>query len=176
MKRTPDNKPAQPEVEFDLALPPTSPPSAKLLAACREAALRKLVTHHHDLLRASSIGDLFPRDAKRFAEVVERIADFVVAMAQGVPEYAESHGPTWFRVRHLALTIDETARNVWLGALLVAFDDVGFPNAARLEFWNWVEALSVRAVTRRTMIGQPRRYPLAEAPDALQAFMGASPR
>jgi hypothetical protein len=58
--------------------------------------------------------------------------------------------------------------------MLGAFEDVGFPDEARLEYWNWVEALSIRAISRRTMIGQPRRYPLAEAPTALRPFMGAS--
>jgi truncated hemoglobin YjbI len=78
---------------------------------------------------------------------------------------------TWFRSRHLPLTIDETARNVWLGALLMTFDDVGFPEAARREFWKWVEALSIRAITRRMMIGQPRRYPFEDARVALSPFM-----
>jgi hemoglobin len=159
------------DVEFDLVFPPTPTPAPSVLAAVGEAALRELVRHHHERLRQSSIGDLFPADPKRFSAVVERIADFVVEMTGDSPQFVESHGPIWFRTRHLPLTIDETARNVWLGALLASFEDVGFPEQARLEFWNWVEALSIRAITRRTMVGQPRRYPLAEAPTMLGPFI-----
>lgn len=161
------------EFEADLIFPASPAPSPALLAAVGEAALRALVKHHHDLLRGSSIGDLFPRDPKRFAAIVERIATFVVDSASGSPEHAEARDLTWFRSLHLPITIDETARNVWLSALLAAFDDVGFPASARLEFWTWVEALSIRAITRRTMVGQPRRYPLADAPTALGSFVEA---
>jgi hemoglobin len=159
------------DVEFDLIFPPTPAPAPSILAAVGEAALRNLVRRHHERLRQSSIGDLFPADPKHFSAVVERIANFIVEMTGGSPRFVESHGPIWFRARHLPLTIDETARNVWLGALLATFEDVGFPEEARLELWNWVEALSIRAITRRTMVGQPRRYPLAEAPAALRPFV-----
>jgi hemoglobin len=162
------------EVDLVFPLPPLPAPS--LYAAVGEEGLRGLVRHHHELLRRSSIGDLFPRDPKRFAAVVERIATFIVETARGSQEFAQAHGLTWFRTRHLPLTIDETARNVWLGALLAAFDDVGFPGTAREAFWNWVEALSVRAITRRTMVGQPRRYPLVEAHEALRPFVESARR
>lgn len=164
------------DIHFDLAFPPIAAPARDAFVGVDDGMLRKLVTFHHDLLRRSSIGDLFPSNPKRFADVVARIAAFVVEMIHGSPDYAQARGLVWFRTRHLALTIDETARNVWLAAMLVAFDEVGFPAAARQEFWNWVEALSIRAITRRTMIGQPRRYPLEEAATALAPFMAAHKR
>jgi hemoglobin len=161
------------DIEFDLAFPPIPAPARGAFAGVDDEMLRALVIFHHELLRRSSIGDLFPSNPKRFAEVVERIATFVVEMIHGSPDFVQAHGMVWFRARHLALTIDETARNVWLAAMLVAFEEVDFPEAARQEFWNWVEALSIRAITRRTMIGQPRRYPLNEATTALAPFMAA---
>lgn len=170
-------QPAQPSSdEVDLIFPAAPPPAAALLGQAGEEALRGLVRHHHALLRRSSIGDLFPRDQKRFDAVVEHIAEFVVNSVSGRPEGLGARGLTWFRSRHLPLTIDETARNVWLGALLASFDDVAFPGAAREQFWNWVEALSIRAITRRTMVGQPRRYPLAEAAEALRPFVESARR
>lgn len=159
------------EPEFDLLFPPLPALSPAVFAAVGEAALRDLVHRHHDRLRRSSIGDLFPSDPKRFAVVVEHIATFMVETTRGSSQYVDTHGPVWFRTRHLPLTIDETARNVWLAALLATFEEVAFPEPARQEFWNWVEALSIRAITRRTMVGQPRRYALTEAPTALRAFM-----
>jgi hemoglobin len=162
--------------EVDLLFPPSPPPAATLLGQAGESALRGLVRHHHVLLRRSSIGDLFPRDQKRFDAVVEHIAEFVINSVNGHPEGQDSRGLIWFRSRHLPLTIDETARNVWLGALLASFDDVDFPEPAREVFWNWVEALSIRAITRRTMVGQPRRYPLADAAEALRPFVESARR
>lgn len=171
MSRSSGAKSSREEVEFDLIFPPLPALAPAVFANAGEAALRELVRRHHERLRRSSIGDLFPSDPKRFAVVVEHIATFMVETTRGSPQYVDTHGPTWFRTRHLPLTIDETARNVWLAALLATFDEVGFPEPARLEFWNWVEALSIRAITRRTMVGQPRRYALTEAPTALRAFM-----
>lgn len=138
-----------------------------------EALLRALIRRQHERLRNSSIGNLFPADPERFAAIVERIATFVIDTIGAAPTIAQSAGLTWFRARHLPITIDETARNVWLAAMLGAFDDVGFPDEGRLELWNWVEALSIRAINRRTLIGQPRRYSLAEAPTALRPFSSA---
>jgi hemoglobin len=161
------------DADFDLAFPPIPLPSPRVLAVAGEPLLRQLIRCQHERLRASSIRNLFPADPGNFAAVVERIGNFVIEIVSGSPQTAQSRLLTWFRARHLPITIDETARNVWLAAMYFAFDDVGFPDEARLEFWNWVEALSIRAVTRRTMINQPRRYPLDEAATALRPFSSA---
>jgi hemoglobin len=157
---------------FDLAFPPIPSPPPTLFAAVGEATLRALVTRHHDRLRDSSIGRLFPAEPDHFAAVVERIAQFVVEEAAGAARLAQAQGQTWLRAQHLPITIDETARNVWLAKLLLAFDDAGFPAAARPDYWNWMEALSILIINRRTMVTQPRRYPLADAATALRPFMG----
>lgn len=176
MPRPPAVQSNHEEVEVDLIFPMPPLPAPASFAAAGEESLRGLVRFHHELLRRSSIGDLFPRDPKRFDSVVEHIAEFVVNSIFDRPEGVGTRGLTWFRTRHLPLTIDETARNVWLGALLASFEEVGYPDAARVELWNWFEALSIRAITRRTMVGQPRRYPLAEAPEALRPFVESARR
>lgn len=159
------------DVSFDLAFPPIPSPSSGCLAAVGEAALRALVERHHERLRLSSVGRLFPADARSFSAVVRRIGDFVVEAAGGSSPLVEANDYTWLRAQHLPITIDETARNVWLAQLLAAFDDVQFPADARTEFWNWAEALSIMLINRRTMITQPRRYPLAGAVGALRPFL-----
>jgi hemoglobin len=176
MPRPPAAESSQEDFEVDLIFPLPPAPSPAVFVAVGDEPLRALVRHHHELLRRSSIGDLFPRDPKRFDAIVEHIAEFVVNSIFGRPEGVGTRGLTWFRSRHLPLTIDETARNVWLGALLASFDEVDYPEAARVELWNWVEALSIRAITRRTMVGQPRRYPLAEAADSLRPFVESARR
>jgi hemoglobin len=162
------------EPAFDLAFPAIPSPSPDLLAAVGEESLRALVTCHHQRLRRSSIGDRFPADAKNFDAVVQRISNFIVDTARGFPPFAQSQGGRWLRIRHFPITIDETARNVWLAELLAAFDDVEFPQQARSALWLWLEALSIAIINRRTMISQPRRYPFADAPAALRPFTRAS--
>ena len=162
---------SDPDAAFDLAFPAIPPLSSAVLAIAGEDGLRSLVRHHHDRLHRSGIGDRFPTDAKRFAAVVERIANFIVDTARGAPPYAPSRERQWLRGRHFPITIDEAARNVWLAELLAAFDDVDFPHQARPELWTWVEALSIVIINRRTMMSQPRRYPFAEAPAALRPFI-----
>lgn len=158
---------------FDLAFPPVPLPSPGVLAFVDETLLRNLVKRHHERLRDSSIGNLFPADPQHFSSVVDKIATFIVKTLAGPSAFSRAHGHSWLRTAHFPLTIDETARNVWLAEMLGAFDDVGFPDEARAEYWNWVEALSILLINRRTMITQPRRYPFAEAPKALRPFMGA---
>lgn len=168
-----DSKSCREDAMFDLALPSTPALSPRLLTVAGEALLRELVRCHHERLRNSSVGHLFPADRDRFTAVVEKIAEFFIKSAAGLSEYAQSHGHLWLRTQHFPITIDETARNVWLAELLCAFDDVGFPDEARLECWNWVEVLSIAVINRRTMLTQPRRYPLTEAPLALSRYMHA---
>jgi truncated hemoglobin YjbI len=158
-------------VSFDLAFPPIPSPSSGRLAAAGEAALRLLVERHHERLRDSSVGRLFPADPRSFDAVVDRIADFVVDAANGASAAVAANDYTWLRAVHLPITIDETARNVWLAELLATFDDIQFPAEARAELWNWAEALSIMLLNRRTMITQPRRYPFADARAALRPFL-----
>jgi hemoglobin len=174
MQRPSDDNSSGEDVEFDLMFPPVPIPSSRVLDAAGESSLRALIRCQHQRLRSSSIGKLFPADPDNFSAIVERIATFVIETIKGSSRILQPHGLTWFRSRHLPITIDETARNVWLAAMLFAFDDVDFPQEARPEFWDWVEALSIRAVNRRTMIGQPRRYPYAEALTALRPFSSAT--
>jgi len=161
------------DAAFDLAFPSIPSPSPAVFAAVGETTLRALVKCHHVRLRNSSIGHLFPAEPNHFAAVVKRIANFVVEATTGASQVTSSDGGTRLRAQHFPITIDETARNVWLALMLVAFDDAGFPDEAREEYWNWVEALSILVINRRTMITQPRRYPFADAPVALRPFMGA---
>lgn len=160
----------------DLDFPPVPFPSDRVFAVAGEPRLRALVLRHHERLRESSVGHLFARDPIRFAAGVERVADFIVEATGGPTRYTLLNGPSCMRTQHFPFTIDEQARDVWLTQVLLALDDVGFPDEIRREFWNWVEAMSIRMINRRTMRAQPNRYPWPEAPIKLRPLMTASPR
>jgi hemoglobin len=162
------------EASVDLDFPPVPYPSRRVFSVAGEPMLRALVRRHHERLGDSRIGRLFPQDPGGFAAAVEKAADFIVEASGGPARYTPVNGSTCMRTRHFPFTIDESAREIWLAQLLLAFDDVGFPNALRLEVWNWLEAMSIRMINRRTMRAQPRRHPLAEAPVTLSDFMVTS--
>ena len=143
----------------ELILPPVTYPSPKVLAVAGEEKLRQAVRRHHALLQASPIADLFVKDPWEFARLAERVADFFVEACGGKPAYSEQHGSTCMRTRHFTFSIDESAREIWLELLFHALADVDFPQEVREEYWNWLEAFSVRMINRRTMKAQPARIP-----------------
>ena len=157
----------------DFEFPPVPLPSSRVFAVAGVSLIYALVERHHERLRASTIGHLFPCEPARFREGVERSVDFVVEKTGGPPAYAPPDGVRCMRTRHFAFTIDERGREIWLAELIGAMDDVEFPGEIREEYWNWVEAMSIRMVNRRTMRAAPARYPwkdaarmLAESPEA----------
>lgn len=147
----------------ELVLPAVTFPSRRVMEVAGEEKLRQLVERHHALLAAGPIAEMFPADAALFSALVAKVADFVVETCGGGASYSTEHGNTCMRTRHFPFTIDESAREAWLEALFRAMDDVAFPAEAREEYWNWLEAFSVRMINRRTMKAQPVRIPFAIA-------------
>lgn len=143
----------------ELVFPAVPFPSPRVLAVAGEDKLRQVVRRHHALLQASAIADLFVKDPWQFAKLAERVADFVVEACGGASTYSEQHGSTCMRTRHFPFVIDESAREIWLEMLYRAMADVDFPGELREEYWNWLEAFSVRMINRRTMKAQPARIP-----------------
>jgi hemoglobin len=173
----PDGQPIRPREGFyDLRFPPVPLPASNAADPAGEALLRKLVERHHERLRDSCLSNLFPINGERFARSVDRAAAFVVEACGGPRPMAGDEKEASLRARHFHIAIDETAREVWLAELLLAFDDVGFPRSRRASLWNWLEALSVRMINRRTTLAQPTRYPYSTAAERLRPFMATRRR
>jgi len=147
----------------ELEMPEVHFPGPAILAGLGAEGLRRLVRHHHALLRSSRIGHLFTPDPEQFAILVERIADYVVETCGGPEDFSQAHGNTCMRTRHFPFSIDEQAREAWLEKLLQAMCDTDFPQALRQEYWTWMEAFSIRMINRRTTKAQPLRLSYAEA-------------
>jgi hemoglobin len=147
----------------ELILPAVPFPSRRVLEIAGEDTLRQVVRRHHALLQASPIAELFTKDPWAFAKLAEKVADFVVESCGGATTYSEQNGGTCMRTRHFPFSIDERSRETWLAALFQAMVDVGFPAEVSEEYWNWLEAFSVRMVNRRTMKSQPARLPFIMA-------------
>lgn len=147
----------------DMELPAVPFPSRRILEIAGEATLRRVVRQHHRLLRASEIGHLFAPDEATFNTLVERIADYVVEACGGAEAFSQAHGKQCMRTRHFPFSIDESARETWLACLWQALYDTGFPLTVWEEYWQWMEAFSVRMINRRTTKAQPVRISYAEA-------------
>ncbi|RIX42594.1 MAG: globin [Rhodocyclales bacterium GT-UBC] len=150
---------AHPEME----MPEVPFPSARVLEIAGADGLRRLVRHHHGLLRHSPIGHLFAADEAEFTALVERIADYVVEVCGGPALFTPLHGNTCLRTRHFPFTIDERGREIWLEKLLQAIDETGFPPELHEEYWAWMEPFTIRMINRRTTKAQPIRLPYALA-------------
>jgi truncated hemoglobin YjbI len=143
--------------EFELPAVPF--PSRRIFDGAGEECLRRLVRRHHENLRRSGVASLFPQDDAVFEALVSKVADYVVEACGGPARFTPAHGNTCMRTRHFSFTIDERARETWLICLWRAFDDVGFPQFLRREYWDWIEPFSARMINRRTMRAQPPRFP-----------------
>ena len=149
----------------EMELPAVPFPSTRVLAVAGAQGLRTLVRRHHQLLRGSSIGHLFSQDEAAFAALVARVEDYVLEVCGAAAEFSQTEGSTCMRTRHFPFSIDEAARDIWLSCLWQALYDVGFAGEIREEYWDWMEAFSVRMVNRRTTKAQPLRIPYAAAKD-----------
>ncbi len=143
--------------EFELPAVPF--PSRRIFDIAGEQCLRDLVRKHHDNLRHSDIRRMFPEADAQFEELVAKVADYIVEACGGPPRFTPVHGNACMRARHYPFTIDEKAREIWLQCLWRAFDTAEFPKSLRREYWDWMEAFSVRMINRRTMRAQPTRVP-----------------
>lgn len=147
----------------DLAFPPVPFPSRRVFAAAGEAGIRALIERQHQYLATGPAARLYPKEERAFRAAVERVAAFMIAACGGPADSTAARGKECMRTRHFPFTIDEDARLWWLEAMWRACGDVAFPSEVREEYWNWVEAMSIRMINRRTQRAQPERIPYAEA-------------
>lgn len=152
----------------DLIFPEVPAPDPSIYQQAGEALLRRLVRRHHERLAVSPVGHLIDTTPQRFDSMVEKIADFIIEKCGGEPGYTQANGHVCMRVRHFPITIDERARDIWLGELLHALVEVEFPASLMEAYWSWVEPLSVRMINRRTCRAQPDHYPFAQVSPFLQ--------
>ncbi len=146
------------EAKIDFVYPEVPFPSPSLMHQWGEANIRTMVHHHHNLLRKSVIGDLFPRDDAMFTFATEKTADFFVEALGGEKVYTSVHGHPALRMRHFHITIDEKGREIWLMMYKKTINDLKMPQGCIEEFWSWIEPLSIRMINRRTTVAPIERH------------------
>jgi hemoglobin len=147
------------DAKVDFVYPEVPFPTDALYRTWGEANIRAMVHHHHALLRKTVIGALFPAEDDAFALAGEKAADFFVEALGGGKHFSDTHGHPELRRRHLHILVDEKARDVWLMMYRKTIVDCEMPAEYAEPFWNWIEALSIRMINRRTTVEPIRRYP-----------------
>jgi hemoglobin len=147
------------EAKIDFIYPEVPFPTTTLYKQWGEANIRAMVHHHHNLLRKSVVGNLFPSDDAAFIFATEKTADFFVEALGGDKVYTPVHGHPALRRRHLPFVIDEKGREIWLMMYKKTINDLQMPDNCIEEFWSWIEPLSIRMINRRTTMMPIERYP-----------------
>lgn len=144
---------------IDVIYPPVPFPSNKIFKAIGEDRIREMVWHHHRLLAKTKVGNIFPQDEEGFKMAVNKSADLFVEALGGEPIFTKQHGGFHLRMRHFTVPIEENDREIWLAMYKKTLKEISFPKEHLEEFWNWIEALSIRMINRRTtMDGIKRHY------------------
>jgi len=83
-----------------------------------------------------AIRDMFPAD---LAGPINRLALFLMQYFGGPSTYSEQRGHPRLRMRHIPFRIDRAARDVWMGHMLAAIDEVGIAEPARTAMRDYFE-------------------------------------
>ena len=150
------------DAKIDFVYPEVTFPADTLYREWGEENIRTMVRHHHGLLRKTVIGPMFPADDTAFAAATEKAADFFVEALGGAKHFTEAHGHPALRLRHMHLTIDEKGRDIWLMMYRKTMLECNMPAKHAEAFWNWIEALSIRMINRRTTVAPITRYPYGD--------------
>ena len=150
------------DMMVDFVFPPVIFPPNEIYKNFGKDNIIKMVFYHHNLLKKSSIKDLFTKDEDEFKTMTYRTADFFIEALGGGSTYSSKHGHPHLRARHFTFTVDEHAREVWLMFYKKTLKDINFPKEYLKPFWEWIESLSIRMINRRTTMNPPKRYPFEE--------------
>ena len=133
--------PRRADERIDFIFPAVIFPTNKLYYTWGEENIRKMVSYHHNLLRKSSVGHLFPKDDVKFEFATAKTADFFIEALGGEKIYSSVHGHPALRMRHFKMTIDEKGREIWLMMYKKTIKDLAMPAEFINEFWEWIEPL-----------------------------------
>lgn len=143
---------------IDIIYPSVPFPSNKIFKEMGELAIRDMVAHHHKLLLNTKIRKIFPENKEALDMVIDKSADFFVEALGGGATFTSVHGEPHLRMRHFKVPIDENDRDIWLAMYKKTLKEIEFPYIHLEEFWNWIEALSIRMINRRTNMNAINRH------------------
>ena len=133
--------------------PQVTIPDPSFYNALGEDGIRKMVSRHYDLMRISSIKELFPIEDEEFEQAKLRSSDFMIQICGG-PEYFNQHrGSPKLINRHAGFSINPEGRIVWLKCYRQALLELSLPENALISFWEYINVFSSWMVNTATKIG-----------------------
>lgn len=131
--------------------PPKGPgPSKGIYVRMGEANIFRMCADFYARLEVSPIRRLFPED---MLEASKKLGAFLVQVCGGPALYLQRHGDPMMRSRHLAIPIDEAARNVWLNCFKETLKDseprYNFPPEHLPGFIRYLEDLSAWMINQK---------------------------
>ena len=111
-----------------------------------EEGMKRLMYDFYDRIYESDIAHFFPQDEDEFEKVKEKNTRFFIQICGGPKVYDEANGMDLneYMIRlHDEFSINEKARNEWLGTMKEALEAVdGVDEEAKAEFWDYLEKFS----------------------------------
>ncbi len=118
-------------------------PNPKILEFLGEDGMRKLISDHYDILKTSSIKDLFPSSKKAFEKAKEHSADFFIQICGGTPYFNQNRGRPMMAARHSPFKITQEARKVWLESYIKVLEKLDMPEDLKQSYWNYLDIFSI---------------------------------
>ena len=126
--------------------PPVSKAFPAFFPQIGEARFREMVSQHYELLKVSSIKNLFPvDDPEEFAAAKKHAADFMIQICGGPAYFNASRGAPMMGRRHAPFAITPEARVVWLelyAEVLAPLAEDGVSEENIEYFWRYLEVFS----------------------------------
>lgn len=102
-----------------------------------EPTFRALVDGFYERVATDPVlRPMYPDDLQ---SAKERLTLFLMQFWGGPKTYSEQRGNPRLRMRHLPFPIDTGARDVWVGHMLAALDDLNLPAGARAGMAEYFE-------------------------------------
>lgn len=122
--------------------PEVTMPSTEIFSILKEEGMRKMVSDHYDLIKESSIKDLFPKNPIVLEKAKEHSADFFIQICGGPMYFNKNRGRPMLNKRHLPFKITAEAREIWLNCYKPVLEKLGLPEDVVKSFWNYLDVFS----------------------------------
>lgn len=128
-----------------LPAPPTAP-GQTVYEALGDELFRRLVEAFYRRVESDPVlRPIFPAD---LTEGREKQYLFLTQFFGGPARYTERYGEPRLRLRHLPFPIGRRERDVWIGHMLAAIDEVGVPEPYAAYLGKCFEQLSLAMINR----------------------------
>lgn len=123
--------------------PSVTLPNPEFLKVLGEEGIRKLISDHYDLIKQSSIYEIFPQDEKEFEQAKINSSDFFIQICGGKKYFNENRGAPMMVARHQPFKITPKTRIVWLECYIEVLKKLDIDENLLKSFWNYLDIFSI---------------------------------